>query len=71
MVGGVEDPTWPDLIEMQLQMEGRTVPLRMVWATPTDEAAPGAGGQRHGHDEQLHQHLNNNHHHDGNRAMMD
>lgn len=29
-----EDSTWPDLIEMQLQMEGRTVPLRMVWATP-------------------------------------
>jgi len=29
-----EDSTWPDMIEMQLQMEGRTVPLRMVWATP-------------------------------------
>lgn len=29
-----EDSKWPDMIEMQLQMEGRTLPLRMVWATP-------------------------------------
>jgi len=29
-----EDSAWPDMIEMQLQMEGRTIPLRMVWATP-------------------------------------
>lgn len=25
---------WPDLIELQLQMEGRALPMRMVWAVP-------------------------------------
>ena len=28
------DSKWPELIELQLQMEGRAVPLRLVWATP-------------------------------------
>lgn len=28
------DSKWPDLIEMQLQMVGRSQPIRMVWAPP-------------------------------------
>jgi len=28
------DTKWPDLIEIQLQMDGRSLPLRMVWAVP-------------------------------------
>jgi prepilin-type N-terminal cleavage/methylation domain-containing protein len=28
------DSKWPELVELQLQMEGRNIPIRMVWATP-------------------------------------
>lgn len=28
------DSKWPDLIELQLQMEGRSLPMRVVWAPP-------------------------------------
>jgi hypothetical protein len=30
-----KDSTWPDLIEIQLVMKDRTVPLRMVYSVPT------------------------------------
>jgi hypothetical protein len=39
-----DDTDKPDLVEMQLVMDGRTTPLRMVYALPTNELRGASGG---------------------------
>jgi prepilin-type N-terminal cleavage/methylation domain-containing protein len=40
-----EDTTKPDLVEMQLLMDGRTTPLRMVFALPTKTLRTSSGNR--------------------------
>jgi prepilin-type N-terminal cleavage/methylation domain-containing protein len=43
-----EDTTLPDMVEMQLLMNGRTTPTRMVFAMPTKTLRPGSGNSSSG-----------------------
>lgn len=38
-----DDSTWPDLVELQLQMRDRNLPLRMVYSVPTLQIVAGTG----------------------------
>lgn len=39
-----DDSDWPELIEVQLVMKDRTIPVRMVYSVPVLELSPGRGG---------------------------
>lgn len=38
-----DDSAWPDLVELQLQMRDRNLPLRMVYSVPTLQIVAGTG----------------------------